>query len=79
MDVATRLVLTSGKMVLLDKLLKRLHETGHRRAQYRGLHALYCYVLPWYCLIQWALLLRCCDELCCVWPLGGLSRGGQLR
>lgn len=25
-----RLVLTSGKMVLLDKLLKRLKETGHR-------------------------------------------------
>ena len=29
-DVATRLVVTSGKMVLLDKLLKRLHATGHR-------------------------------------------------
>lgn len=30
MDEASRLVLTSGKMVLLDKLLKRLHESGHR-------------------------------------------------
>jgi hypothetical protein len=29
-DVATRLVVTSGKMVLLDKLLRRLHETKHR-------------------------------------------------
>ncbi|PRW57711.1 CHROMATIN REMODELING 5 isoform A [Chlorella sorokiniana] len=29
-DVATRLVVTSGKMVLLDKLLKRLQATGHR-------------------------------------------------
>jgi chromodomain-helicase-DNA-binding protein 1 len=28
--VAGRLVLTSGKMVLLDKLLRRLHATGHR-------------------------------------------------
>lgn len=27
---ADRLVLTSGKMVLLDKLLTRLKETGHR-------------------------------------------------
>ena len=27
-----RLIVTSGKMVLLDKLLKRLKETGHRRA-----------------------------------------------
>ena len=26
-----RLIVTSGKMVLLDKLLKRLKETGHRR------------------------------------------------
>lgn len=29
-DVAERLVVTSGKMVLLDKLLRRLKETGHR-------------------------------------------------
>ncbi|KAL4434102.1 hypothetical protein ABPG75_000543 [Micractinium tetrahymenae] len=29
-DVATRLVVTSGKMVLLDKLLTRLKQTGHR-------------------------------------------------
>lgn len=29
-DVARRLVLTSGKMVLLDKLLTRLRERGHR-------------------------------------------------
>ena len=29
-DVASRLVVTSGKMVLLDKLLRRLKETGHR-------------------------------------------------
>ncbi|EFN50445.1 hypothetical protein CHLNCDRAFT_143426, partial [Chlorella variabilis] len=29
-DVATRLVVTSGKMVLLDKLLRRLAVTGHR-------------------------------------------------
>lgn len=28
--IATNLVVTSGKMVLLDKLLKRLKETGHR-------------------------------------------------
>ncbi len=27
---AERLVVASGKMVLLDKLLKRLKETGHR-------------------------------------------------
>ena len=27
-----RLVVTSGKMVLLDKLLRRLKETGHRCA-----------------------------------------------
>ena len=35
-DVATRLVVTSGKMVLLDKLMKRLHETGHRWAAGAG-------------------------------------------
>ena len=29
-SVVDRLILTSGKMVLLDKLLKRLKETGHR-------------------------------------------------
>ncbi|KAL4856079.1 Protein CHROMATIN REMODELING 5 [Chlorella vulgaris] len=29
-DVATRLVVTSGKMVLLDKLLRRLFDTKHR-------------------------------------------------
>lgn len=29
-DEATRLVVTSGKMVLLDKLLTRLKATGHR-------------------------------------------------
>jgi hypothetical protein len=28
--VATRLVVTSGKMVLLDKLLRRLFDTKHR-------------------------------------------------
>jgi hypothetical protein len=31
-----RLVLTSGKMVLLDKLLTRLRETGHRSVQGLG-------------------------------------------
>lgn len=31
-DVVTRLVVTSGKMVLLDKLLTRLKQTGHRCA-----------------------------------------------
>ena len=29
-NAVDRLVVTSGKMVLLDKLLRRLHETGHR-------------------------------------------------
>ena len=29
-EIADRLVVTSGKMVLLDKLLRRLKETGHR-------------------------------------------------
>lgn len=29
-SVVDRLILTSGKMVLLDKLLRRLKETGHR-------------------------------------------------
>ena len=29
-----RLVLTSGKMVLLDKLLTRLRETGHRSVRH---------------------------------------------
>ena len=29
-SLAERLVVTSGKMVLLDKLLQRLKETGHR-------------------------------------------------
>ena len=29
-SAAERLVATSGKMVLLDKLLRRLKETGHR-------------------------------------------------
>lgn len=29
-SVVDRLVRTSGKMVLLDKLLRRLHQTGHR-------------------------------------------------
>lgn len=29
-DVAASLILPSGKMVLLDKLLRRLRETGHR-------------------------------------------------
>ena len=33
-DVATRLVVTSGKMVLLDKLLRRLQDTGHRCAHW---------------------------------------------
>jgi chromodomain-helicase-DNA-binding protein 1 len=29
-SVIDRLILTSGKMVLLDKLLRRLRDTGHR-------------------------------------------------
>jgi hypothetical protein len=29
-SVVERLILTSGKMVLLDKLLRRLRDTGHR-------------------------------------------------
>jgi chromodomain-helicase-DNA-binding protein 1 len=29
-SVVDRLILTSGKMVLLDKLLRRLRNTGHR-------------------------------------------------
>ncbi len=35
-NVATRLVVTSGKMVLLDKLLTRLKQTGHRWAPRAG-------------------------------------------
>ncbi len=30
LNAVDRLVVTSGKMVLLDKLMKRLKETGHR-------------------------------------------------
>ena len=32
LNAVDRLVVTSGKMVLLDKLMKRLKETGHRCA-----------------------------------------------
>ena len=32
LNAVDRLVVTSGKMVLLDKLMKRLKETGHRFA-----------------------------------------------
>ena len=32
LNAVDRLVVTSGKMVLLDKLMKRLKETGHRYA-----------------------------------------------
>jgi hypothetical protein len=38
-DVATRLVVTSGKMVLLDKLLRRLQDTGHRCGHWGGAEA----------------------------------------
>ena len=30
-NAADRLIVTSGKMVLLDKLLRRLKDTGHRQ------------------------------------------------
>ena len=39
LNAVDRLVVTSGKMVLLDKLMKRLKETGHR--YYPCLPALY--------------------------------------
>lgn len=32
-NAVDRLVVTSGKMVLLDKLLRRLRDTGHRSAE----------------------------------------------
>ena len=44
LNAVDRLVVTSGKMVLLDKLMKRLKETGHR----------YHLCLPAYTIIHFA-------------------------
>ena len=40
LNAVDRLVVTSGKMVLLDKLMKRLKETGHRSVSLT--HSLVC-------------------------------------
>ena len=58
LNAVDRLVVTSGKMVLLDKLMKRLKETGHRSALYqKALHKLLQGGACCHIVIHWGIFL----------------------